>query len=117
MTTGQREPAGGWLPAVDVEQAKDTMVLKMDIPGIPRDQISIDVHGNSLTISGTREEERQEQHEGYVVRERTCGSFARSFTLPPHAKADEITADIQEGVLKVTIPRPTEEPPRQITIS
>lgn len=112
--SGQRR---AWLPAVDVEQTADAMILKLDLPGIDRDKIAIETHDGTLTVSGEREEERNEQHEGYVVRERTAGSFARSFTLPPHAKADEITASMEGGVLKVTVPRPTDEQPTRISVS
>src|SRR5206468_213087 len=76
---GQPGRGAGWLPAVDVEQTADAMVLKADLPGIPRDAISIEVHDGSLTISGERDEQRHNQHEGYVVHERISGSFARSF--------------------------------------
>jgi HSP20 family protein len=116
--TAEGEPGRrrGWLPAVDVEQTADAMVLKADLPGIPRDAISIEVHDGSLTISGEREEERHDEHEGYVVHERISGSFARSFALPPRADVDNINAVMEDGVLKVTIPRPTEESPRRITV-
>ena len=106
-----------WLPAVDVEQTADAVILKLDLPGIDRDKIAIETHDGTLTISGEREEERNEQHEGYVMRERTAGSFARSFTLPSHAKADDITASMENGVLRVTVPRPTEEQPKRIALS
>lgn len=111
--SGQRRAS---LPAVDVEQTADAMILKLDLPGIDRDKIAIETHDGTLIISGEREEERNERHEGYVVRERSSGSFARSFTLPPRAKVDEITASIEGGVLEVTVPRPTDEQPTRIPV-
>ena len=113
---GGGERRGPWLPAVDVEQTAEAMILKLDLPGVSRDDVKIDAHDGVLTISGEREEERHEEHEGYVMRERVSGSFARSFTLPAKAQADKITAAMDDGVLKVTIPRPAEESPRQISI-
>ena len=71
----------------------------------------------SLTIKGERTDLREETHEGYVVGERMVGSFARSFTLPPRAKTDEITAEMKDGVLTVVIPRPGEESPKQISVA
>jgi HSP20 family protein len=114
---GPPDRRAGWLPPVDIEQTADALVLKVDLPGIPRDAVSIEVHNGSLTISGQREEQRQDTHEGYVVHERISGSFARSFALPPHADPENVSATMKDGVLKVTIPRPTEESPRRITVS
>ena len=110
-------PRAGWLPAVDIEQTDKATVLKLDLPGIAREDISIEVHDGSMTISGERAEEHTEEHEGYVVRERASGGFARSFALPQHAKVDEIDATMEDGVLKVTIPRPAEEAPRTISVT
>ena len=111
-----QRPPRVWLPSVDVEQTAEAMILKLDLPGITRDQIAIEAHDGSLTISGKREEQRDEKHEGYVVRERISGSFARSFALPAKAKTDDITATMEDGVLTVAIPRPAEESPRKITV-
>ncbi|HET7379553.1 MAG TPA: Hsp20/alpha crystallin family protein [Gaiellales bacterium] len=111
---GQRRT---WLPPVDVEQTPEAMILKLDLPGIDRDAISIETHDGILTISGKRDEQKEETHEGYVMRERITGSFARSFSLPPHAKVDDIGAAVQDGVLTVTVPRPAAESPKKIAVS
>jgi HSP20 family protein len=110
-------PVAGWLPPADVEQTDEATVLKLDLPGIAREDIAIEVHDGSMTISGERNEEHTEEHEGYVLRERASGGFARSFTLPPHAKVEEISATVEDGVLKVTIPRLAEEAPRSISVT
>jgi HSP20 family protein len=106
-----------WLPPVDIEQTAEAMILKLDLPGIDRDAISIETHDSLLTISGEREEQNEETHEGYVMRERITGSFARSFSLPPRAKFDDISATVTDGVLTVTVPRPAEESPKRIAVS
>jgi HSP20 family protein len=117
MSTVPATRSAGWLPPADVEQTDRATVLKLDLPGMAREDISIEVHDSSMTISGEREEEHTDEHEGYVVRERASGGFARSFTLPQHAKVDEITATMEDGVLKVTIPRPAEEAPHSISVT
>ena len=109
--------AAGWLPPVDVEQTDAAVVLKLDLPGVARDAVTVEARDGSLTIKGERTDQREETHEGYVVRERMVGSFARSFTLPPRAKTDEITAEMKDGVLTVVIPRPVEESPKQISVA
>lgn len=105
-----------WLPPVDIEQTAEAMILKLDLPGIDRDAISIETHDGVLTISGKRDEQNEETHEGYVMRERITGSFARSFSLPRHAKAGDISAAVNDGVLTVTVPRPAEESPKKIAV-
>lgn len=106
----------GWLPPVDVEQTESATVLKMELPGVARDAVEIETHDGTLTISGERSEQNEETHEGYVTRERSFGKFARSFTLPPHAKVDEISASMSDGLLMVTIPRPVAESSKTIPV-
>ena len=107
----------GWLPPVDVEQTDAATVLKMDLPGVPRDAVAIEAHDGTLTISGERSEQKEETHEGYVTRERSIEKFARSFTLPQHAKVDEITASMSDGLLTVTVPRPVAESAKTIEVA
>ena len=105
-----------WLPVVDIEQTKDAVVLKFDLPGMKREDVSIEVEGRTLTVSGERKEETEEKHEGYYSRERSIGRFSRSFMLPENVEESKIEAKFKDGVLIVKVPRSAEEKPRKISI-
>lgn len=103
-----------WSPRVDVVQRKDEILLRADVPGVDPDDISVEVEGGVLTVSGEHEERTEEKEERYLRRERRYGSFSRSMTLPEGVKADDIEATSTEGVLEVRIPLPkAEEEQRQ----
>jgi HSP20 family protein len=105
-----------WMPAVDVEQTDDEIILRFDLPGMNRDDVSIDVRDRTLVVSGERREEKEENHEGFFTRERVVGKFTRSFMLPEGVDPGTVEAQFKDGVLTVRIPRPKEEQPRQIEI-
>ena len=120
---GRTWPASGrqdlvaWLPTTDIEQTEDAIVFKLDLPNMTKDDVSIEVHGRTLTISGERREEKEENHEGYLARERSFGRFSRSFLLPEDIDEDDITARFQQGQLTVSVPRPKVETPRRVEIT
>ncbi|MGZ4481974.1 MAG: Hsp20/alpha crystallin family protein [Gaiellales bacterium] len=105
-----------WVPVVDIEQTKDALVLKFDLPGMKREDVSIEVEGRTLTVSGERKEEKEDKHEGYYSRERLVGRFSRSFMLPEHIDESKIEAKFSDGVLTIRVPRPQEEKPKKIAI-
>ena len=111
-------PNGTWVPAVNVEESGDELLLTAELPGMSRDQIDIEVENNRLTIRGEKAVERNEGEEGakYHVWERRYGSFARSFTLPRTVRADEIAADYEQGVLTIRMPKAPEAKSRKIEI-
>jgi HSP20 family protein len=106
-----------WVPTTDIEQTQDAIVFKLDMPNMTKDDVSIEVHGRTLQISGERREEREQNHEGYLARERSYGKFSRSFLLPEDIDEDDITATIDDGQLKVSVPRPKVETPRKVEIT
>lgn len=105
-----------WLPAVDVFDKSDAVVVKAELPGIDPDQVQIEVDENVLTIKGERRFEEEVEDERYYRVERRYGSFQRSLALPQGAKTDEIAADYQDGVLTVTVPKSEAVKPKQIRI-
>jgi HSP20 family protein len=105
-----------WLPAMDLVEEGDQLVLRADLPGLPEDDVSIEVKDNVLTISGERKAEDEEKREGYHRVERAFGSFARSLTLPEGVDADKVEASFDRGVLEVRIPKPEERKPRRVAI-
>jgi HSP20 family protein len=110
------EQLRAWVPVVDIEQTKDALVLRFDLPGIRREDVSIEVDGRTLTVSGERKEEKEENHEGYYSRERLIGKFSRSFMLPENVDESKIEAEVKEGVLTIKVPRPAEQKPHRVEI-
>lgn len=94
----------GWTPAVDLYETADRFVLSIELPGLTRDQIKIELQQEILTVRG----ERAVQHEAgaqFHRVERGHGPFARSFSLPNPADADRVQAEFRDGVLTVVIPK------------
>lgn len=105
-----------WLPAVDVFDRKDAVMLKAELAGMDPDDIQIEVEDNVLTIKGERRFEEQVEDERYHRVERRFGSFQRSLALPQGVKPDEIQAGYEDGILTVTVPKAEEEKPRRIEV-
>ena len=105
----------GFALVLDVKETKDGYVIKADLPGLKDDDLAISMTGNQLTISGKREEEREEGVRYYVL-ERSRGSFARTFVLPDSVDAERVTASLKDGVLSLHIPKRPEAQPRKINI-
>ncbi len=110
--------ASGWLPAVNVEETKNELLLTAELPGLTEEHVEIELENNVLTIRGQKEETRAQNGEGgrYHVRERQHGSFHRSFTLPRTVPAEEISARFEDGVLHVRMPKAPESKGRTIQI-
>lgn len=107
---------GGWNPRADVYDDTDSIIIKAELPGVDKKHISVDVKDRVLTLSGERSEEKKVKEDNYYRRERSFGRFERSFTLPGEIDPDKIKADFKDGVLKIEIPKPEEQKPKQITI-
>jgi HSP20 family protein len=97
------------VPQVDVLRRGNDLVVRADLPGLSKENISIDVSGDMLTIRGERREESKEEREGYYWHERSSGSFARRIPLPENADVDHASARFENGVLEVSIPAPEHE--------
>lgn len=106
----------GWSPAVDIYETADTLVIKAEIPGVEKDDVSIEVKDNTLRLRGERKLEKDVKEENYHRMECSYGSFQRIFTLPTSVDQDKISAAFKNGVLEVTLPRKEEKKPRQIDI-
>ncbi len=115
---GSSEGAATWLPAVNVEESKDELVLTAELPGMKQEDISIEIENNVLSISGEKTEQRTEGDEQrrYHVWERRYGSFQRSFTLPRTVKADDVRAHYEAGILEIHLPKVAEAKSRKIAI-
>jgi len=105
-----------WKPVVDIYDNDDSIVIKAELPGVNKEDINIDVKDRFLTLKGERSAENEVKEDKYHRKERTYGRFERVFTLPAEVDSDKIEADYKDGVLTITIPKPEEQKPRQITI-
>ena len=107
----------GRLPAVDVRETEKSYVLEADLPGLDEKSIEIHLDGNTLTMKSKKEEEKKEDKNGYMIRERRSSYFSRSFTLPDNADREAITASFKNGVLTVEVAKLPEAVKRNIEIS
>ena len=108
--------ASRWMPAMDLVETEDALVLKADLPGLTREDVSIDVKDRVLVVSGERKAEHSADVGGVHRAERSYGSFARSLTLPGGINAEGIAAEFDNGVLEVRIPKPEERKPHRVEI-
>jgi HSP20 family protein len=107
----------GWSPALDVLDDKDNLVVKVELPGLKKDEINLSLHDGVLTISGERKHE-VEKKEGQSFRsERYFGKFQRGVTLPTAVDASKVNATYKDGVLTVELPKAEEAKPKQIAVS
>jgi len=105
----------GWMPAVDLCETSDAFLLTAELPGIPRDQIHIEVHDGRLTLQGRRD--ARVRCEQYHQVERGHGEFSRTFALPPTVEPEGIIADLRDGVLTITVPKSPDHAPRRVSVS
>lgn len=107
----------GWSPALDVFDDKDSFVVKVELPGMKKEDINLSLHDGVLTISGERKFER-ENKEGETFRsERYFGKFQRSVTLPAAVDANKVSASYKDGVLSIDLGKAEEAKPKQIAVS
>ncbi|MGK4008304.1 Hsp20/alpha crystallin family protein [Sorangium sp. So ce1036] len=112
-----RQPEGWFSPDIDLKETKDRFVFRADLPGVKESDVDISLSGRQLTISGKRDEEREEREgERYYTYERSYGSFSRTFTLPESADLDKIQAELKHGVLEIAVPKAASVQSKQISI-
>jgi HSP20 family protein len=116
-------PMGEWkgrdvfMPAVDIKEDGDNLVVTTDLPGINKENIEINLKDDMLDISAKSGEEKETEEEGYIRRERSYTRFYRAVTLPTSVKEEAGTAKMENGVLTITLPKmKLEEPAKKIQI-
>jgi HSP20 family protein len=114
--TSETLATGNFVPAVDVYEDAQKLVLKLEVPGIRREDLDIRVEGRTLSIKGERKLEAEEKEENFHRIERRYGSFVRSFTLPVTVNTDDIAATSQDGVLSISLAKKPEAKPKQIEV-
>jgi HSP20 family protein len=107
---------GTWHPVVDMYDEDDRVVIKAELPGVDKKDIAVDVKDRVLTLSGERAYDHEVKEENYYRRERAYGKFQRTFSLPADVDSDKIKADFADGLLKIEVPKPEKQKPKNITI-
>lgn len=112
--------SNGWTareyPAVNLWQSEEAIALTAEIPGVEANDLDISVHGNVLTLRGSRNAESLKEGETYHRQERGNGSFVRSVQLPFEVDADKVQAKLDRGILQLTLPRVEAEKPKKIAV-
>lgn len=114
--TGWLAPFGAETLAVDMYQTNDAVVVKAAIPGVKPEDIDINVTGDVLTIKGETKTEEEVKEENYFRRERRYGAFSRSLSIPVPVVAEKATAEFENGVLTLTLPKAEEVKPKAIKV-
>jgi len=103
--SGRGEEAA-WNPGIDVFERDNRLVTKIDLPGLKKEDVTVEVTDGYLTISGERQREEAEKEDDFYRCEREYGSFYRAVPLPEHANLEDVKATFAGGVLEVSIPLP-----------
>lgn len=111
------EMPAAFSPTFDVKETQDGFVFKADVPGVKDSDIEVTSTGNRLTIAGKRETEKEEKNETYYSCERSYGSFQRSFTMPEGVDMSSVHADLDKGVLTVSMKKLPEARTQKIAIN
>lgn len=106
-----------WYPKVDIAENENHFVLQAELPGMNREDIQVSLEDGVLTVSGERKFESEKEGKNYLHRERTYGSFTRSFRMGKNVQADKISAAYKDGILTITLPKAEEVKPRQIEVT
>jgi HSP20 family protein len=93
-----------WTPDVEMFRRDNALVIRADVPGMTKDDVTVEITDGQVVLRGERKHEKEEKKEGYYRAERTYGAFYRTLALPEGTKADEAKATIKDGVLEVTVP-------------
>lgn len=114
--SGEDVSSRNWMPAVDISETEEALVLYAELPGLTKDDVDITMENNLLSIRGERKFEKDTTKENFHRIERTFGAFSRSFTLPSNVLSDEVNASFHDGLLRIEIPKAEEAKPRKIAI-
>lgn len=106
-----------WAPACEIDETEGHYILNLEVPGIPQDQLKVEVRDQKLIISGERKDEFKESNSNRVYTERRSGRFERSFELPQGVAVDQIEAHNHNGILSLSVPKSEGVKPRQIKVS
>ncbi|MHB1001676.1 MAG: Hsp20/alpha crystallin family protein [Armatimonadota bacterium] len=115
----RRETASArvWAPVVDVIEDNEQIIVKAELPGMRKEDIDIELAGDTLVIKGERKLENDEKKDNYVRVERAYGQFQRSFTIGVPVKSDQVKANYKDGILEIIIPKSEEVKPKKVEVA
>jgi HSP20 family protein len=109
--------AGAWIPPVDIYETDDALVLTAELPGVSKDDVSLEIHNNTLILRGERKHEAEVKEDHYHRVERAYGPFQRSFVLPTLVDQEKVRATYHDGILELRLPKLETAKPKRIAIS
>ena len=105
-----------WMPPVDIEEDDRKYLLKAELPGMKKEDVTLKVEGGTLSISGERKEEKEEKDKKHHRVERSYGAFVRSFALPEAVLSEKLSAEFKDGILTVHVPKDQKAKPKAIEV-
>ena len=117
LPSGIQPFLSGWIPAVDMLEDRDNVVVKAELPGMRKEHINVSLHEGVLTLSGERKQEEKYEGAETYRSERFLGRFQRTLTLPAAVNSDQVTATYKDGILTVTLPKTEEAKPKHIEVN
>ena len=105
-----------WRPPVDIYETTDGFILKVELAGVEKEEIAVEVKDTVLTLKGERHVDPKVKEEHYYRKERSFGKFRRSFTLQEPIKPEQVKASFKNGVLTIEVPRPATKKAKQVTV-
>lgn len=102
---GVSRPRAGWNPSVDLRETPEAFVLEVDLPGVKKEGVKVELEGQDLILRGERSSEVAQSSERFHYQERFTGTFMRRMTLPESVDKDKIEAEFKDGVLRVILPK------------
>ncbi|HWP58944.1 MAG TPA: Hsp20/alpha crystallin family protein [Candidatus Acidoferrales bacterium] len=105
---GRGHPLLGWNPSIDLRETPDAFILEVDLPGVNKEDVKVEIEGQDLILRGERSSEHAESGERFHYQERVSGSFMRRMTLPESVDKRNIEAQFKDGVLRVILPKSRE---------
>ncbi len=113
----ERGTFGSWIPAVNIEDSEEALLVYVDLPGVEKEDVKITFQDKTLNISGKKQEPKKKENVDVVRSERVFGTFNRSFQIPDSIQSDKIEANFTNGVLIVTLPKAEESKTREIKVN
>ena len=105
-----------WMPAIDLRETDSAYIVEAEVPGLAKEEIELVIVDNVVTLKGERKKEHKVDEDGYHRFERRYGSFQRSFEVPGGFDNDKVDAKLEDGVLRVTLPKREEAKRKQIEV-
>ncbi|MFQ5458618.1 MAG: Hsp20/alpha crystallin family protein [Myxococcota bacterium] len=109
--------ASSWAPPVDIHETEDSFELSVELPGVKKEDVTLEVKEGIVSVKGERRQEKDVEEKNVHRIERRYGSFYRAFNVPSNVDASRVKAAYKDGVLRITLPKAEEARPRQIEIA